>query len=316
MEEVDQQRLAEKKAMLDLPLDEKIKHSKRLIMDWYAQFDGQVYTAFSGGKDSTVLLHLVRSVHPDVEAVFADTGLEYPEIKEFVRTIDNVRWVKPVFNRKPISFSTVLKRFGFPIISKEQALYIEQWRNAKSLKHKDIRWNGKLGRNGRLIGKISEKWKALAKSDIPITQKCCNIFKKSPFKAYEKETGKLPYTGIMAGESSLRKRKYLRDECNNFTAKHPKSNPIIFWSETDIWKYIRDFDVKYSKIYDMGYDRTGCMFCAYGTHLEKEGDDRFLKMSKTHPRLFDYCMDKLGMRSVLKIYTGREYPTNKPKDGK
>lgn len=66
-------------AMLQaLPLDVKIEKTKRRIKEWYDYWDGQVYVSFSGGKDSTVLLDLVRNVcgYTDVPAVFVDTGLE------------------------------------------------------------------------------------------------------------------------------------------------------------------------------------------------------------------------------------------------
>ena len=78
------------KQMQSLPLSAKIVMTKQRIIDWYEFWNGNVYVSFSGGKDSTVLLHLVRSIYPDVEAVFVDTGLEYPEIKQFVKSIDNV----------------------------------------------------------------------------------------------------------------------------------------------------------------------------------------------------------------------------------
>ena len=56
---------------------------------------GAVFVSFSGGKDSTVLLKLVRELYPDVKAVFCDTGLEYPEIKQHVKSFDNVEIIRP-----------------------------------------------------------------------------------------------------------------------------------------------------------------------------------------------------------------------------
>lgn len=98
-----------------LPLDIKVRMTQQRIREWINEFgvDG-VYVSFSGGKDSTVLLHLVRELYPDVPAVFVDTGLEYPEIREFVKTFDNVEWLKPKMN-----FKQVIQKYGYPFISKE-----------------------------------------------------------------------------------------------------------------------------------------------------------------------------------------------------
>lgn len=68
-----------------------------------------MYVSFSGGKDSTVLLDLVRSEYPNVKAVFVDTGLEYPEIRSFVKTFDNVEILKPKKN-----FKQVIQEYGYP----------------------------------------------------------------------------------------------------------------------------------------------------------------------------------------------------------
>ena len=98
-----------------LPLNIKVLMTKDRIRSWVNEYgeDG-VYVSFSGGKDSTVLLHIVRSMYPNVKAVFVDTGLEYPEIREFVKTFDNVDWLKPKMN-----FKQVIEKYGYPFISKE-----------------------------------------------------------------------------------------------------------------------------------------------------------------------------------------------------
>lgn len=276
-----------------LPLHLKIKMSERRIREWYEHWDGQVYVSFSGGKDSTVLLHLVRSMYPDVEAVFVDTGLEYPEIKEFVRTIEGVTVLRP-----KMSFKRVIEKYGYPLLSKEQAQNFHELRTTKSEKLRNIRLHGnKWGQ-----GKISAYWEPLTRAPFKISHKCCDVMKKQPAKKFEKESGKKAFLGTMTDESSLRKIEYLKHGCNAFESKRPMSTPLSFWLEKDIWEYIREFDVPYSKIYDMGYERTGCMFCLFGIHLEEShflAKNRFQRMKETHPKLHKYCIEKLGIGEVL-----------------
>lgn len=95
-------------------LERKIEVTQQKIMEWHENFGGKVFTSFSGGKDSTVLLDLARRVCPDIPAVYVDTGLEYPELRAFVETKNNVIWLRP---RYP--FTRILEKYGYPVISKE-----------------------------------------------------------------------------------------------------------------------------------------------------------------------------------------------------
>ena len=265
-----------------LPLDLKIQMSKRRIQEWYEYWDGKVYVAFSGGKDSTVLLHLVRSMYPDVPGVFVDTGLEYPEIRDFVKTIENIVWIKP-----ERSFKEVIETQGYPVISKECSQAIYELRNYNlSEKWKDH----------YLKRKISNKWKYLLDSDFKISHMCCRIMKKKPFKIFNKQSNRKTFVGTMAQDSFQRQSNYLKNSCNNYT--NEQSTPFGFWLERDIWTHIKSNNISYCKIYDMGWDRTGCMFCMFGVHLENY-PNRFQRMKHTHPQLWKYCMFKLGLKDVL-----------------
>ena len=280
------------KRLQSLPLVQKINLTERRIVQFYEYFNKNVYVAFSGGKDSTVLLHIIRKIYPEIKAVFVDTGLEFPEIIDFVKTIDNVIWLKPKMN-----FKKVLDIYGYPVISKMQAQYIEEYRTSKSEKLKKLRLDGKIY-NGVKNYNISEKWKYLIDAPFKISCKCCNIMKKQPFKIYEKENGSHPFIGVMASESMQRKIQYLQQGCNIYDNKNPSSRPISFWNENDVWDYIKENKVKYSKIYDMGYKRTGCMFCMYGIQHDTK-PNRFQTMKKTHPQIYKYCIEKLGIGNVL-----------------
>lgn len=297
----------DKQKQLHLSLDDKIKRSKELILEWYFQFDGKVYVSFSGGKDSTVLLHLARTTKycENIPAVFCDTGLEYPEVREHVKSVDNVIWIKP-----KLTFKQVIEKYGWPIVSKEQARYIYEFRHSKSEYVRNLKLNG-TGKNGR-SGKISQCWRPLVNADFEITSACCDVMKKRPMKNFEKETGLHPIVGTMAVESRRRFEQYMRGNCNAFSASHPISKPLSFWTEQDILEYIKRYNIKIPSVYGnivqsaeglktTGCNRTGCMFCMFGLHLKKN-PNRFERMKETHPKQYDYIMNKLNGKHVMDVY--------------
>lgn len=287
-------------------LERKIQVTQTRIIEWYTKYNGQVYVSFSGGKDSTVLLDLARRIYPDIKAVYIDTGLEYPELRQFVKTFTNVQWLKPKMN-----FRQVIEKYGYPIISKEQSKFIREYRHSKSEKLKKLRVEG----NKWGLGKISKKWQYLITAPFKIDDKCCDVMKKKPAKDFEKETGLKPIIATMACESSLRKSEWIENGCNAFDGKRPTSRPMSFWTEQDVLEYIKRFKIPIAPVYGeikkrengemytTKCDRTGCVFCAFGCHLEKE-PNRFQRLKVTHPKLWDYCMRSwsnggLGMKSVL-----------------
>lgn len=106
-----------------MPLSMKVDLTRNRIRDWVREYgeDG-CYISFSGGKDSTVLLDIVRNVcgYKRIPAVFVDVPTQFPELREFVKTFDNVEIIKP-----KISFVEVCEKYGFPLISKEVSECVE-----------------------------------------------------------------------------------------------------------------------------------------------------------------------------------------------
>ena len=308
MKKIKEYQLRQKQS---LSLDLKTKMSKNRIREFYNYTDGNIYVSFSGGKDSTVLLDIVRSIYPKTPAVFCDTGLEYPEIKDFVKTFDNVTIIRPKMN-----FRQVLKKHGYPIISKDIAHKLRKLQNpnTKNKKTRNLYATGEknYGKDGKdsvfkLSDKYQKKFKIKFDEDIgwysdfdkfKISEQCCDVMKKKPFHKYEEETGLKPIIGTMASDSRQRMYSYLNTGCNSLKGSE-KSRPLSFWLEKDVWDYIHKNKLPYSCIYDKGIDRTGCIFCMFGVHMEKRGKNRFQCLKLSHPELWDYCINKLGLREVL-----------------
>ena len=311
----------------------KIKETEYIV----SALDGQAYVSFSGGKDSTVLADLCARVCQEygwtLYLLFVNTGLEYPEIQKFVNTfaewLRNTYGIKVVLDvvRPEMRFDEVIKKYGYPVISKTVS---------HSVKVAKRNPNGKVMKNlfnPENKGRFNcSKWKFLIDSYIPTSEECCNVMKKKPAKKHTKNTGRMPILGTLADESTLRYAKWLKNGCNAFEGSNPVSQPLSFWTNQDILHYLKEFNIPYcsvygdieeygaeSKLQTTGCDRTGCIFCMFGCHLEKE-PNRFQMLKKTHPRQYEYCIkggemidgkwqpskDGLGLGKVLD-YIGVKY---------
>lgn len=314
------------KQMQSLPLEAKIRMTQRRIREWYDYWDGMVYVSFSGGKDSTVLKHLVENTPGvyDVPSVFVNTGLEYPEIQRFAMSQPNVVTVRP-----KMRFDQVLKKYGYPVASKEVSQIVREARiglarDDGSYLFRIQKLRGEYrDKNGELSSFNKEQWGFLLDAPFAVSEQCCNVMKKKPAKAYEKETGRKAIIGAMATESALRKQRWIRYGCNAFgDKKRPTSNPMSFWTEQDVLHYLKKYAVPYCSVYGdivsqdedgnlydlsqeylevlyasgnptelttTGCKRTGCIFCMFGCHLENE-PNRFQMLKETHPRQYEYCI--------------------------
>lgn len=307
----------ELKQLQSLPLDVKISKSILRIEEFIDGLGDNLYISFSGGKDSTVLVDIIHNKlgYKDIPLVFVDVPTQYPQLKDFVQSnYDNVTIIKP-----SISFIEVCKKYGFPLVSKEVSLcvsgaklYIQNKKN-KSLYDRVV-GNGCYSNNGKRKDYSLVKYKPLLNAPFDVSHECCNVMKKKPIKEYERNTGRKAFVGTMAEESKLREKTWINHGCNSFDASQIISQPLMFWTEQDILKYIHDNKLKIcsvygevkvdenGKYYTTGCDRTGCVVCTFGCHLEKE-PNRFQKLAESNPsylKLLDICKNNdVTMREAI-----------------
>ena len=275
--------------------DDKLSYTKELIRCWVDSWGlDKVAISFSGGKDSTVLLHIARSIYPNIKGVFSNTGLEYLEIVNLVKNTPNVDIVHP-----KVPFHKVIEKYGWPVISKKVARFVSDCKNASDRNKNtvNLRLNG-LNQKGQVCPSqmLSEKWRFLIESPFKISNRCCDILKKEPLNRYKKIHDINWMVGIMKVESDLRNQLISKYGCNMYDIKHPISYPLANWTDGDVWDYIHKNNVEYASVYDKGEKRTGCVFCMFGIMYDK---DRFLRLKENSPIQYNYVINKLGASEVL-----------------
>lgn len=313
--------ISDLRQMQSLPLSAKIRMTEYRIRQWYEEFDGQVYVSFSGGKESTVLLDIARKLYPDIPAIWVNTGLEYPSVRQFALSKENVTELRPTMN-----FRDVIIKYGYPIIGKEVSQVVQEARIG--LKRGDGSYQFRID---RILGKGHyapledgtksqfdvSAYKFLLDAPFNISDRCCKVMKKNPARSYERKSGRKIILATMADESRLRRQRWLKYGCNAWDdKKQQSSNPMSFWTERDILTYIHTYNLTIADAYGQvvvkndgvegqmnihdylgdyrncqyettGCKRTGCIFCGFGITQDKQ---RFVRLSKQEPNLCDYVM--------------------------
>lgn len=280
-------------SLREMNLESKIIQTKHLIRQAVKEFGlEKIYISYSGGKDSTVLSHIAKSMYPDILHLFANTTNEYPE------TIQHIKWEKEENKTNIISvlpvdatgeiwrFKRVVDTYGYPMFSKRVSNAIRTYQHALSARTKQNSQDY-IHRNFKKYEKYKE---------LPISDKCCDKLKKEPLRRKARELGlECTILGILASESYQREKDWLEYGCNVFhKRKDNQSRPLSFWTNDDILEYIEYYHVRIPEIYDMGYTRNGCMYCGFGVHLEPDGCNRYQKLKETHPAQYSYFVKNFG----------------------
>jgi len=267
-----------------MPLDAKVNFAKnriRKVIDDYGL--DKCVISFSGGKDSTVLSHIVLSMGYKIDHYFINTRLEYPECVKFVKEWTTKNDVKLMTMTPKIRPTEIWEKFGYPFFTKEVADTLYRLRKGYTISE----------RRKKTVAPFM-KYK-----DVPISEKCCHYLKKQPSIKFFKENDKIvTMIGTTAQESNIRRLNWIRKGCIYETRGQVVTNPIIFFTEKDIWEYIKKYKVDIAKVYAKGIRRTGCFCCGFGCHYPDGNNFTILK--EINPVLYEQVMDKWGYRELCK----------------
>lgn len=152
-------------------------------------------------------------------------------------------------------------------------------------------------------------WQLIVRKRMPPTRMvryCCEALKESSGK------NRVTLTGVRWAESSNRKKnqnlvsigttkkRVVYNDENDEARKAVEScyrtkktivNPIIDWSDEDVWEFIKLYEVSYCTLYDEGWKRLGCIGCPMSSNQKKEFD-RWPKYKDMYTKAFQRMIDK------------------------
>lgn len=227
------------------------------------------YLAFSGGKDSVVVKALANMAGVKYDAHYSVTTVDPPELVQFIKE-----------------------------------------------KHPDVIFEKARYEDGKQI----TMWNLIPRKRMPptrIVRYCCQYLKENSGE------GRFKITGVRKAESS-RRAKRAGLELGDYKTKvrdtldpdnpsqetihicHPKAqkilNPIIDWTDEDVWEFIKKYKIAYCSLYDKGYKRLGCVGCPMSSKRSRELE-AYPKIKRAYLRAFEKMIkerEKAGLKAVWK----------------
>lgn len=292
------------KYLKNYSLDDKIAMAKSKIVEFLEKLPNEeIMISFSGGKDSCVLRDLVHNIEKvmgrPLSKLLIAPEMFHPETSRLISKYKNESEivVQPVK-----TFEQIIKDNGYPIISKQIAQKIWHIRNT----HNHCKYlRAIFGLDGNKSGTLPLKCiHFLDKKfvDYEISHKCCDYMKGNI-----KKDKRPVFIGTTISESRLRRNTWIKYGCiQYFNNKPDVCKPLSLFNENDINNYIKSNKIEISKIYDLGYTRSGCVCCGFGLSLEEKLKskkiipmNRFELLYKSNKKLFLYFFDKLKMWKPL-----------------
>ena len=231
--------------------------------------DRPYWLAFSGGKDSCVILELAKMSGVKFEAHYSVTSVDPPELVRFIKKQHpEVSFDVPHDrNGKAISMWTLLKSRATPPtrMIRYCCEKLKESNGQGTVTITGVRWAESKGRkeNQGLITFMGKK-----ASNDPVLQ----------------SQAKAARAGVVMNDDNDESRRTV-EMC--YRTHKTLINPIIDWTDEDVWEFIHKYNVPYCELYDKGKKRLGCIGCPLNPVTQKAELDEYPKYKEQYIRCFE-----------------------------
>lgn len=255
-----------------------VKDKVQIAIDRLKAFepkDRPYWLGFSGGKDSCVILKLAQMADVNFEAHYTITSVDPPELVRFIkREYPNVkRDIPHDKNGKPITMWSLLKSKTTPPtrIARYCCAELKESNGQGTVTITGVRWAESANRKNN-------------QGMVTITRKGAD---------------KIPEVQAANFRSTVRGGVVLNDE-NDISRRAVEAcyrtrktiiNPIIDWSDDEVWEFIHKYNVPYCELYDQGHKRLGCIGCPMNTVTRQEELEKYPKYKAMYLRCFDHMVE-------------------------
>lgn len=253
----------------ELLLFDRVEKIKQIINKYG---EDKFYLSFSGGKDSTILHHLIDMALPNnqIPRVFINTGIEYNAIVKFVKDLaekDN----RFVIITPKLNIKQMLEKVGYPFKSKEHSTKLGIFQNGSRPKSV-IRYINDEGVKTRFCCPKILRYQFSDNFKLKVSPYCCHELKKKPSKQWQEENNKsIAMTGMRKEEGGQREHMNCVVTRNNEIVKfHPLAVVSEEWEE---W-FVNKYNIQLCELYYPPYNfkRTGCKGCPFALTLQENLD--------------------------------------------
>jgi len=137
-------------------------------------------------------------------------------------------------------------------------------------------------------------WELIPRKLMPPTRMvryCCDVLKEQGGNGR-----KIVVTGVRRAESNNRANRCVFEQDTRKSDKF-YLNPIINWSDKDVWDFIEEQNLNYCKLYDEGFDRLGCIMCPLANKRQMKFEaHKYPKFYQNYIRTFERMLEERNRR--------------------